>query len=172
MNRRVVLLALALPLAGCMSLTTSMPEVREIPPAEIELALTASDAFDRVRSAFMREGIGVAEADRDGGLVRSDWIRGETVQVGGLMPVSGYVEHYIRATIVPEESGSVVFLSVMGRSHMTGSRGTTTSSEFPLAECVDVGRSDAYNSCLKTVARIEAVRDRVAGMVRGQEVRE
>lgn len=67
MRRFIVVLSAVL--ASCTTVTTIPTQpAAPMPPLEVQVPVTPANAFDRVVSAFMAEGLTVEQADRLAGL--------------------------------------------------------------------------------------------------------
>lgn len=160
MSRQFLCSVTLLAFVGCMPVSVTPVTVQPASPVELIVAAPTAEAFERVKSAFVAEGLTIAEANPAGGTIKSGGVMGDVVSVGGLYPVTSQTEMFFRATLIPTDSGTRILLTTTGRAHTTSSRGTEVSPELPASSC------GSNETCQKSWAKIKERLDRLASIIR------
>lgn len=134
------LLYLLLSLFACTPTFTTVPNKgTHMKPVEIDLPLPPSVAFERVMAGFVGEGLKVAEANKESGIIKSAGMMGDSLSVNSLAVTQVLsAEYFFHANILPSPGGSKVFLTLSQRIHTMGTMGLHTMPETELYECPQV----------------------------------
>jgi hypothetical protein len=135
-----------------------------MPPTVVDLAVPPAAAYDRVLASLLAQGYLVAEGSRESGLVKTGAIAGGTTPVGGLSPLVTTFDYFIRATILPRDSGSRISLQATGRSRQND----VASAEWPVGQCPTVGPVHVLAECQAAETRVRGWLEAVAQSLRGR----
>lgn len=164
----------ALLLASCMS--THVVQVQPLPPLaplEVSVPVPPAAAFDRVVAAIAGAGMTVGSADRQAGIVKTLGMPGPAVVAGGLAVATAQSTEYLRATILPADSGSRVLLVTTMSGRVSGTYRSEQYEEAPIVDCRAMQSPPAgfQQRCLEQLARIQERMERVAAGIRQQPAR-
>ena len=159
MSRQIFAFATVLTSLGCMPVSVTPTTVQPAKPVEVLVAAQPAEAFERVKAAFVAQGLTIAEANPAGGILKSAGVMGDVVTVGGLYPVTSQSEMFFRATLIPTDTGTRVLLTTTGRAHTMSSRGTEVSPELPASDC------GSNETCQKAWVKVKQRLDQLAAAI-------
>jgi hypothetical protein len=114
---------------------------------EVQLAAGATSPFERVKAAFINDGLQIATASADGGIVTSVPV---TFRPGATFPS----EYSYRGVVVVDGNGSKVVLSATLRTLKQGDYSTT-------APLTSVCKRYPGHECNEAWTRLERIADRL-----------